>query len=140
MQTLQLFGGRSGRAAFLRMALAHLIPRGLLAVALADAVDCFDDAHDMLPPPEAREILGVLYRSQLLGVVEDCGRAAIHRRRETVSADRHETEDVVVHLARVSADDVAIEARQIGFVTEAHLPIPETEEYLGSTVVVLRAP
>ncbi len=140
MQTLQLFGGRRGRAAFFRTALAHLIPGGLLAAALADAMDCFDDAHNMPPPPEAREILGVLYRSQLLRVVEDSGRAAIHRRREMIRADRHETQDLVVHLDRVSADDVAIEAEQVGFITEPHLLIPETEEYLGSTVVVLRAP
>ena len=38
MQTLQLLGGRSGRAAFLRRALDHLAPGGLLAAALADAM------------------------------------------------------------------------------------------------------
>jgi SAM-dependent methyltransferase len=141
MQTLQLFGGASGRAAFLRCALEHLEPGGLLAAALADAMDCFDDDHDVPPPPDAREILGVRYASQLLGVVDDGGRAAILRRREIVQGHgRVESYDVVVHLDRVSADQVAAQARELGFVAEPHLYVAETERYLGSTVVVLRAP
>jgi SAM-dependent methyltransferase len=137
MQTLQLFGGRPGRAAFLRCALDHLEPGGLLAAALADAMDCFDDEHDIPPPPETREILGIRYASQLLRVVEVDGRAAIHRRREITGA---EAEDVIIHLDRVSADEVASEARTLGFTPEPHMYVEETEEYLGSTVVVLRAP
>ncbi|HEY2771640.1 MAG TPA: class I SAM-dependent methyltransferase [Solirubrobacteraceae bacterium] len=141
MQTLQLFGGFADRAAFVSCALDHLEPGGLLAAALADAMDCFDDEHDMPPPPEVREILGVRYSSQLLRVVDDRGRAAIHRRREILRArDRAVAHHVVVHLDRVSADEVAAEARQLGFISEPHLDIPETEQYLGSTVVVLRAP
>jgi SAM-dependent methyltransferase len=141
MQTLQLFGGAAGRAAFLRCALEHLEPGGLLAAALADAMDCFDEDHDVPPPPDDREILGVRYASQLLGVVDDDGRAAIHRRREIVgAADRVDVKEVVVRLDRVSADEVATEARRLGFIAEPHLYIPQTEEYLGSNVVVLRAP
>lgn len=141
MQTLQLFGGRAGRAAFFRTALAHLVSGGLLATALADAMDCFDDEHDMPPPPEACEILGARYTSQLRQVFADRGRAAIHRRREVVHANgRREVTDVVVDLDRVSADEVATEARDIGFCIEPRLYIAETEQYLGSSVVVLRAP
>src|SRR3954447_8027807 len=51
MQTLQLLGGARGRAAFLSRALTHLERGGLLAAALADAVDCFDEDHDLSPPP-----------------------------------------------------------------------------------------
>jgi SAM-dependent methyltransferase len=142
MQTLQLFEGPAGRMKFLRRALEHLEPRGLLAAALADAMDCFDEEHEMPPPPDAREILGVRYSSQLLRVVDDGGRAAIHRRREIAQTrgDARDTRDVVVHLDRVSADQVATEARGLGFIAEPHLHVPETERYLGSTVVVLRAP
>jgi SAM-dependent methyltransferase len=141
MQTLQLFGGRSGRAAFLRCALAHLEPGGVLAAALSDAMDCFDAEHDVPPPPDAREILGVRYTSQLLRVVDEQGRAALHRRREVVPPAGHgEAEDVVVRLDRVSADEVATEARRLGFIAEPHMHVPQTEEYLGSAVVVLRAP
>ena len=141
MQTMQLLGGARGREAFLRLALEHLEPDGILAVALADAMDCFDDEHPIPPPPAAREIAGVRYASQLLAVVDDGGRAAMQRRREIVGpAERHESRDVTVRLDRVSADEVAAEAARLGFIVEPHRYVPETEEYLGSTVVVLRAP
>lgn len=141
MQTLQLFGGRAGRAAFFRTALHHLKPGGLLAAAVADAMDCFDEEHDLPPPPEACEILGTHFTSQLIRVVEDNGRAAIHRRREIVRASgRRETQDVVVQLDRASGYEVATEARDVGFIVEPNLFIPESERYLGSIVVVLRAP
>jgi SAM-dependent methyltransferase len=141
MQTLQLFEGCAGRGAFFRTALAHLSPGGILAAAVADAMDCFDDEHDMPPPPEGREILGTRYTSRLLRVTEEHGRAAIHRRRQVAPPDgKPETIDVAVYLDRVSADDVATEAQQVGFIIEPRLEIPETEQYLGATVVVLRAP
>jgi len=141
MQTLQLFEGCAGRGAFFRTALAHLIPGGILAAAVADAMDCFDDEHYMPPPPEAREILGTRYTSRLLRVTEEHGRAAIHRRREVAPPDgKPETIDVEVYLDCVSADDVATEAQQVGFIIEPRLEIPETEQYLGATVVVLHAP
>ena len=136
-----LFGGPAGRTAFLRCALEHLTLGGRIAAALADAMDCFDEEHDMPPPPDAREILGARYTSQLRQVTDDHGRAAIHRRRQVIRPHRRsETTDVVVHLDRVSPDEVADEARRVGLIVEPHLHISETEQYLGSTVVVLRAP
>jgi SAM-dependent methyltransferase len=141
MQTLQLLGGPSGRAAFLRRALGHLEPGGLLAAALADAMDCFDAEHEMPPPPDAYDIAGVRYASRLLDVVDEDGRAAIHRLREVIGpAERYDSVEAVVRLDRVTAGEVAAEAAGLGFLTEPCLFIPETEEYLGSTVVVLRAP
>ena len=97
MQTLQLLGGPAGRAAFLRRALEHLEPGGLLAAALADAMDCFDAEHDMPPPPDACEIAGVRYASQLISVVDEDGRAAIRRRREVAGPGelRESADDVV---------------------------------------------
>ena len=141
MQTLQLLGGRSGRAAFMGCALAQLEPGGVVAAAIADAADCFDDQHDMPPPPAAREILGVRYASQLISVADAGTRAILHRRREIIGPGaRYNAQDVSVALDRVSADQVAAEGRLLGFRNEAHLFVPETEQYLGSTVVVLRAP
>jgi hypothetical protein len=82
----------------------------------------------------------VRYASQLLAVVDDGGRAAIHRRRTVTDAAGTESTETVVALDRVTADEVAAEAAGLGFRTEPHLSIAETDEYLGSTVVVLRAP
>lgn len=141
MQTLQLFGGRFGRAAFLRRALDHLQPGGLLVAAVADAMDCFDDEHDTPPPPDTCEIVGVRYASRLVAVVEENGRAAIHRQREIVGpGDRHESVEAVVRLDRVTASEVAAEAVEFGFLVEPFRHVPQTEQYLGSTAVVLRAP
>ena len=141
MQTLQLLGGASGRAAFLRRALDHLEPGGLLAAAVADALDCFDCDHELPPPPDACEIDGVSYASHLLAVEDEGGRAAIHRRREiTGPAGYHAAEEVVVRLDRVSAAEIEATALELGFAGAGRLSVPETQEYLGSTVVVLRAP
>jgi SAM-dependent methyltransferase len=141
MQTLQLLGGRAGREAFLRCALDHLEPGGLLAMALADAMDCFDEEHDAPPPPDACEIAGVRYASHLLAVVEEDGRAAIHRQREVIGPqERYESVEAVVRLDRVTAGQVAAEAVALGFLAAPWRSIPESEEYLGSTVVILRAP
>ena len=141
MQTLQLLGGPCGRTAFLRCALNHLEPGGLMAAALADALDCFDEEHDMPPPADACEIGGVRYASQLVSVDDENGRAAIHRIREIVGPGEHyECQDIVIRLDRVSAHEVAAEGSQVGFLNERDLLIPQTEKYLGSTVVVLRAP
>jgi SAM-dependent methyltransferase len=141
MQTLQLLGGSSGRIAFLRRALDHLEPGGLLAAALAEALDCFDEEHPLPPPPDACEIDGVCYASRLLAVDDEGGRAAIRRLREIIGpGDRHEAREAVVRLDRVSAEVVAAEARALGFVSDHRLSVRETEEYLGSTVVVLRGP
>ena len=141
MQTLQLLEGPPDRAAFLRCALDHLVPGGLLAAAMADAVDCFDEEHDVPPPPQACEIDGVRYASRLLAVDDERGRAAIRRRRDIIGPGAHRASwHVVVRMDRISADEAAAEAREVGFLSEPHLSIPETEEYLGSTVLVLRAP
>jgi SAM-dependent methyltransferase len=132
MQTLQLLGGREGRAAFLLAARERLAPGGLLAAAVADPVDCFDDDHPDPPPPRACEIGGVIYSTQLLAVSEE---GELRRRREIGG----EAQDVSVRLDRVTADEVAAEARELGYAPEPHREIPETERYLGATVVMLRA-
>jgi SAM-dependent methyltransferase len=141
MQALQLLGGPKGRAAFLRRALEHLTPGGLLAAAVADAVDCFDEEHALPPRPDVREVAGVRYSSSLLAVTPANGRAAIHRRREVfVLGERRASEEFVLQLDRVSPDEIAQEAAALGLLPQPHLQIPETDEFLGSTVVALRAP
>ncbi len=84
MQTLQLLGGAGARAAFLRAARAHLMPGGLVAAALADALDAFDADHTEPPLPDVRELDGVVYFSRPVAVREHDDTVSIERIRETV--------------------------------------------------------
>jgi SAM-dependent methyltransferase len=138
MQTLQLLGGAPGRAAFLRCARAHLAPGGLVAVALADALESFTAETDGLPEPDLGEVDGVRYTSRPMAVVDEGDRAAIHRLREIEAPDgvRAESHDVI-RLDRVSAEELEAEAAALGFTPRASHRIPATDVYVGSTVVML---
>jgi SAM-dependent methyltransferase len=139
MQTLQLLGGHQGRARFLRCARAHLTPGGLLAAALADALDAFDSEHDEPPRPDLREVGGVVYASRPVAVRDLGDRAAIERVREVVARDGTRTvSDDVIELDRVDADELAAEAAALGLRAEAPRRIPQTLDYVGSTVAMLR--
>jgi SAM-dependent methyltransferase len=141
MQTIQLLGGPSQRAAFLRRALAHLEPRGLLAVALADALEGSEEDPDDLPRPDELQLDGVHYVSQAVGIADEGGTAAIHRVRQVIGPEglRDESDDVV-RLDRVDGDELRDEAVALGFSPEPSRSIDGTEDYVGSTVVVVRAP
>jgi len=141
MQTLQLLGGAAPREHLLRAVLAHLAPGGLFAAALADALESFDAKADALPLPDMREIDGHVFSSRPLAVVDEGDRVAIHRLREIVAPDgRREVSDDVVRLDRVDADELGREAAALGFTVLAPRVIRATEEYVGSTVVLLEAP
>jgi SAM-dependent methyltransferase len=139
MQTLQLLGGREGRAPFLAGVRDHLAAGGLLAAALADALDTFDEEHDQPPLPDMIDVDGVVYASRPVAVRDLGDRAAIERVREIVARDGTRTvSDDVIELDRVDADDLAIEAAAFGLRSEAPRRIPATFEYVGSTVAMLR--
>jgi SAM-dependent methyltransferase len=140
MQTVQLLDGPAGRAAFLGCARRHLQPGGRLVVALADALECFDDEHDQPPMPDVADVEGVLYFSRPVAVRDEGERVAIERIRETV--DRHGRRSAagdVVRLDRVDAAALEVEARAAGLRVLARRSVPQTEEYVGSEVVVLGA-
>jgi SAM-dependent methyltransferase len=139
MQTLQLLGGRDGRARFLGRARVHLATGGLLAVALADALEAFDAEHDEPPVPDLREVGGVVYASRPVAIRDLGDRAAIERVREVVARDGTRTvSDDVVELDRVDVDELAAEAAAFGLRAETPRRIPPTLEYVGSTVAMLR--
>jgi SAM-dependent methyltransferase len=140
MQTLQLLGGAQARAGFLAAARAHLRPGGLVAAALADALDAFDAEHTEPPLPDVKELDGVVYFSRPVAVREHEETVSIERIRETVDrAGARTVEGDVIHLDRVTAAQVAEEAEALGFEALAMRPIPATDEYVGSSVVLLRA-
>jgi SAM-dependent methyltransferase len=138
MQTVQLLG-EEGRRSFLRCAAAHLAPGGLLAIALADALESFDSEVDAPPLPDIREVDGWVYASRPLAVVDEGDRVAIHRLREVVTpAGERSTHDDVIRLDRVDAETLAREGAEAGLRAEPAQRIAETDEYVGSTVVMLR--
>jgi SAM-dependent methyltransferase len=139
MQTLQLLGGPEGRGRFLARARTHLATGGLLAAALADALDAFDADHDEPPKPDLREVGGTLYASRPVAVRDLGDRAAIERVREVVTLDGTRTlSDDVIELDRVDADELAAEAAAVGLRAETPRRIPQTLDYVGSTVAMLR--
>jgi SAM-dependent methyltransferase len=139
MQTLQLLGGAAGRARFLACARAHLAPGGLLAAALADALEAFDAEHDEPPAPDLREVGGVVYASRPVAVRDLGDRAEIQRVREVVGRDGTRTvSDNVIELDRLDAEELEDEAEAFGLRTQARGRIAQTLEYVGSTVVMVR--
>jgi SAM-dependent methyltransferase len=140
MQTVQLLGGAGGRAAFLRCARAHLEPGGLLAAALADALEGFDEQTATPPLPDMREQDGLVYFSQPVAVEDEGERVAIHRVREVVDRDGGRTSGRdVVRLDRLEPAELEAQARDEGFTVLDRRFIGSTDEFVGSVVVMLRA-
>jgi SAM-dependent methyltransferase len=135
MQTVQLLGGE--HADFVRCAAAHLAPGGLLAVALADPPAYEGEVQ---PIPDMRERDGWVWSSQPVAIRSRPEGMVIERVRETVSpaGERSVERDEIV-LAPTSAGDLEAAGRACGLTPLPRRSIPETEDYVGSEVVVLRA-
>jgi SAM-dependent methyltransferase len=139
MQTVQLFGGVEGRARFLRSVAAHLAPGGLMAAALADALDGFDAEHTEPPLPDIVERDGWVYVSQPLAVREGPDGITIERIRQSVSPDgRREAEGDEIHLDDLNAEQLAAEGVAAGLRDAGRTRVEETEDHVGSAVVLLR--
>jgi SAM-dependent methyltransferase len=151
MQTLQLLGDATERAAFLRCARAHLRPGGLLACAIVTELDPFDAADGSPgPTPETSSVGETLYISQAISVRVLQRRIVIERSRRSISADARERSDGgpadqpdvernVIELARVSVAELEREGLEADFRPEPALVIEPTDEHVGSLVVMLRA-
>jgi SAM-dependent methyltransferase len=139
MQTVQLLGGADGRVRMLRAARAHLAPGGLCALALADAFEGFDAQHTQPPAADVARIDGVLYSSRPIAVRDEGTAVAIDRRRETLDgAGTRTAEASTVRLDHLDGPTLEDEAQALGFAIEPERRIPQTDEHVGSTVVVLR--
>ena len=138
MQTLQLLPGRAARAGFFASATAALAPGGLVAIAIADALEAFDE-HAALPDPDLAELDGLRYVSQPVAVRERPGGVQIERIRQIVAPGGHRaSEDDVIVLNSLDAETIAAEAAPFGLGAEEPLEIAATDEHVGSTVVLLR--
>lgn len=142
MQTIQLLGGPEGRAAFLECAAYHLESPGVLAIAIADELELFDVTDSTVPGPlpDVVEHDGVVYSSRPVAVRADGDGFELERRRETVTTDGQlSTEQDLIHLDRVDPDVLEAEAAAAGLRAASRMEIAATEDYVGSTVVMLRA-
>jgi SAM-dependent methyltransferase len=139
MQTVQLLGGPDGRGRFLRCARAAIAPGGLVAIAIADALETFDEVRCMPPLPDIREIDGIIYASRPVSVHNEADAAVIRRIRETVDATgRRTVEEDLISLDHVAPATLEAEGAAAGFDVQRARQIPETDDYVGSTVVMLR--
>jgi SAM-dependent methyltransferase len=140
MQTVQLLGGAEGRAAFLRAAAAHLCPGGLLACALADALEGFDAAHTEPPLPDVLERDGWVYASQPVAVRPQAAWTTIERIRQVVSPQgERSAEGDVVRLDRLDGDTLEAEGVAAGLHAAGRRFVEMTDDHVGSEVVLLRA-
>jgi SAM-dependent methyltransferase len=138
MQTLQLLPGAGARADFFAGAAGALAPAGLLAAAIADALEAFDE-HAPLPLPDVGAVDGLQYLSQPVAVRPQDGSVRIERVRQIVAPGGERTsEDDVIELQAVIAEGLAEEAAPHGLRAEAPRHVEATDEHVGSTVVMLR--
>ena len=141
MQTVQLLGGPAGRTAFLTRARAHLTEDGIVAMAIADALEGAAVGEYSEPPkPEMREFDGIVYSSRAVAITDEGDRCAIFRIRETVDeVGAHTSEENVVRLDALDPATLEGEGRAAGLRILPRGSVPESDEYIGSTVVMLGA-
>jgi SAM-dependent methyltransferase len=140
MQVAQLLGGPEGRAGMLASARRHLPPGAILAVALADPLDGVPDDEEMAPPlPDVREQDGWVYSSTPVNVREEPGATAIDRLRQAVSPTGDLDESMAtIRLDTVRPEELEAEARA-AYSIRPRRQVPPTNDYVGSSVVMLEA-
>jgi SAM-dependent methyltransferase len=138
MQTIQLLPERAG---FLSAARLHLEPRGLLAVAIAAAMEDFGAFEDeLLPEPDVGAVAGWRFASQPTAVRALPTAMRIERVRRAYAPDGTVTEDDdAIELAHLTVERLEAEGRAAGFTPEPARRIAATAEHVGSEVVLLRA-
>jgi hypothetical protein len=141
MQTIQLLPDCAARIEFLRCAHAHLESGGVLAIAISEAFDLYEVPDGMAGPlPDMRELEGVVYASHPTAVREDGDGFVLERRRETITAKGARTVEYdTIHLERITAPQLEREAKTVGLTAAGRQVIPANDDYVGSTVVMLRA-
>jgi SAM-dependent methyltransferase len=145
LQTIQLFGGPGPRARFLAAAREHLRPDGVLACAIASAPESYGLVDGEEPPPAdhvRRD--GRLYVTRATAMRVGARTIEVERRRLVIAEGGRSdvpqpTAVEVLQLARFTAAQLEREGRAVGLSPLPRRVIPETDEFLGSEVVLLRA-
>jgi SAM-dependent methyltransferase len=133
MQTVQLLDGEID--GFVRACAAHLAPGGIVAAALASPPEYEGEVR---PLPDMREADGWLWSSQPVAVRRAPTGMLIQRTRETVSpaGDRTVEADEIL-LTATTAADLEDAGERHGLRPLPRRLIPETDDYVGSEVVIL---
>jgi SAM-dependent methyltransferase len=138
MQVVQLMGGPTGRARLLSSVAAHLDPGARFAVALADPFEELPAQDALLPLPDVREEDEWVLSSQPIAVRSDEHGVAIDRVRQAVSPEGELTEELVtISLDHLAPEQLEAEAATHGFTALERRRVEATQDYVGSTVVVL---
>ncbi|MFL5824921.1 MAG: class I SAM-dependent methyltransferase [Thermoleophilaceae bacterium] len=140
MQVMQLLGGERGRAQMLDAVRRHLQPGAVFAAALADP---FEDIapEDALPPlPDTLELYGWVFSSTPVAVRPERGATAIDRVRQAAGPDGSLIETAAtIRLDSLAPETLEHEAESAGFTALRPRRVPESDGYVGSTVVILEA-
>lgn len=141
MQVVQLLGGPPGRRAMLAAAGAHLVPGGLLAIALADPFAAVPVAEALPPLPDVLEVEGWVLSSTPVDVRQEDAGVAIDRHRQAVSPAGDLTEELAtIRLDSVTPATLEREAGEAGYRVLGSRSVGATRDYVGSTVVLLERP
>jgi SAM-dependent methyltransferase len=141
MQVFQLMGGSEGRRAALTRVREHLEPGGMAAIALADPFEAVAPEDSLPPLPDVREEEGWVLSSQPVAVRPGERGVTVDRLRQVVSPAGELAEELSsVHLDSVSAEELEAEAGIAGLKTAGRREVEPTNDYIGSTIVLLEAP
>ena len=141
MQVAQLLGGPTGRASMLARIARHLEPGGIVAIALADPFGHVPVGEALPPLPDLLERDGWVFSSTPIAARDEDGGIAVDRHRQAVSPAGDLTEELAtVVLESVTAEELQAEGIQAGLHVQAARAVPPTLDYVGSTVVILKAP
>jgi len=139
MQTIQLLPDASARAGFLASARRHLAAGGLVALAVTEELEGFEDETAAMPLPDVGERDGWRFLSHPVAVREQGARVRLERIRQTIAPDgSRSAEGDVIELARLSATGLAAEGEAAGLRPEPARAIPATDAHVGARVVLLR--
>ena len=141
MQVVQLLGGSDGRRRFLECVLRHLEPGGLLAMALADPYEGVPPEVSLELLPDVLEREGWVYSSTPVTLRTSDEGVTIERVREAAApGGATERSGFSITLDLVTPSQLEAEGREAGFRRRPWLQVPETDAYVGSTIVRLEKP
>lgn len=137
MQTVQLFGGASGRARFFECARRNVSAGGCLAVAVADIAQGAGGGQGAFEP----DVLvrgGQRYSSRPVSMRCDGDEVVIERERIQTAGGNEVARSLESQaIDRVEAKTIVAEGEAAGLKPGAVEYVPETEAYAGSEVVLL---